>query len=85
MVQKRKISRKTVANVREVPLISQSGHPALLHGLQPGPEGPAHLVDVVIEHVGPLLLDGGLQGILRWVRKATGLALDEAPNAIIQG
>ena len=54
------------------------------HGLEPGPEGKADLDDVVHGHGVPLLLDRGLQGVNISVGGGTGLALDIAPDFMIQ-
>ena len=56
----------------------------LNHGLEPGPEGTTDLDDVVHGHGIPLLLDRGLQGVNVSVGGSTGLALNIAPNSIIQ-
>ena len=55
------------------------------HGLEAGPEGPAHLVYVVLRHGGPLSLLGGLPGIKAWVGSSTGLALHKAPDPVVKG
>ena len=51
------------------------------HGLEAGPKGMIHFVDVALGHVGPLILH---EGIRIWLRSCTGLALHEAPDPIIQ-
>lgn len=56
----------------------------LQHGLDPGPEGLAGLDNEVHGHLGPLLLNGGLQGIHTGMGDATGLSLHDAPDAIVK-
>ena len=54
------------------------------HGLKAGPEGLAHLADVGLGHVGPLLLHSSLQGVHAWVGSGTGLTLNKAPDPVVQ-
>ena len=54
------------------------------HGLKEGPEGLAHLMGIVLRHVSPLLLHGGLQGIDGRMGSRTGLALKSAQDPIVE-
>jgi len=56
------------------------GHPPF----QPGPELGAQPDEEVVLHNGPLLLNGGLQGIDVWVGDGTGFGLDIAPHGVVQ-
>lgn len=54
------------------------------HGRDSGPEAGADLGDEVLGHVGPHVVDGGLEGVDTWVGRATRLSLHIALDAIVQ-
>jgi hypothetical protein len=60
-----------------VPILGQ-------YELQDRPEGEASSLDIMLGQVGPVLLNGGLEGLEFLVGCGTGILLEIAPDAIVK-